>query len=210
MLPVKIVDAGGSGVGADVTLDKGLMVSQLPYPPLRSQKTRIFRQYMTDDGLSTGSYDMVVDGSSTVQSFWVPASPTADRYITVLSFVIADAGAISSEFGNITALTNGCRLWYSSLQANVDIHSALKTNFDFIRLCLGTVPIGATTTAFRLSNVFGNSEAFIPVLYLTSIMPPFGLKLDMASSQRLVMDIKDNVTGVDQFDVIAYGFDRFE
>ena len=42
-------------------------------------------------------------------------------------------------------------------------------------------------------------------------MPPYGVKLDKGSSQKLAFTIKDNVgTAADTFNAIAYGFDRFE
>uniref|UniRef100_A0A6M3LX56 Uncharacterized protein n=1 Tax=viral metagenome TaxID=1070528 RepID=A0A6M3LX56_9ZZZZ len=50
----------------------------------------------------------------------------------------------------------------------------------------------------------------IPVLDLTKMLPPYGIKLDQSSSQILSLTVRDNCTGVDQFDCIANGFDRLK
>ena len=179
-------------------------------PPVNAQPMIIFRQYFTDDGLSTGSNDMRVDGSSTNQSFYIPASSKSDRYITQISFEIADASQTLNEFGNLgAALTNGCQLTYDREGFDtIEIHDALKTNWDFVRLCQGNPAFGTTTNAFLASNVIGASEAYIPVLDFTKIMPPFGVKIAAGTTQRLSIIIRDNTTGVDSFNAIAYGFDR--
>ena len=169
----------------------------------------VFRQYLTDDGMATGDKDMVVDGSTTAVEFWVNAGSDDDRYITTLSFIIVDVNATLDKFGNVTALTNGCQLYYETLAQTITIHDALKTNFDFVRLCMGQPAFGDAMTAFRASNVVGNSEGYIPVLDLRRLVPPFGIKLDRGTTQRLVLTVRDDCTGIDRFDCIAYGFSRF-
>ena len=210
-MPIKTRILDGLGRGTEVRVeDEGLLVSQHPCPPLVPQKNRIFRQYMTDDGLATGSEDMQVVGAAAAPiQFWVPASETDDRYIAAISFMISDAGASLNQFGNIAALANGCRLFYDSLEVEVEIHGLLQSNFDFVRLCLGSPAWGDAATAFLAQNVVGLSEAYIPVLYLSHLMPPYGIKLDMGTKQRLVLEVRDDTTGVDGFNCICYGMDRF-
>ena len=210
MLKIVVADGDGIGRSAKVSDQCALVVSSAGCPPLMLQKNRVFRQYLTDDGTATGSEDMKVDGSATAVEFWVAAANDDDRYITTLSFVIADATATLNKFGNITALTNGCQLYYETLAQTVDIHDALKSNFDFVRLCMGAPAFGDAAAAFRASNVVGNSEGYIPVLDLRRLVPPYGIKLDRGTTQRLVLKVRDDCTGVDGFDCIAYGFDRFE
>ena len=145
--------------------------------------------------------------------YTIDASQTADRYITALSFVIADGSQVANEFGNLgSPLTNGCQLLYKKNNGEeIFIHEALQTNFDFVRLCLGDPAFGQTTNAMRMSNVSGSSEAFIPVLDMKRVFGvPYGVRLIMGSNQQLIMRIRDTTTVVDQFDVIAYGFDRLE
>jgi len=210
MIGFNLISAVGKRLGLKIDEDNAALTSSVPYPPLMKQKTRPFRQFMTDDGLSTGSNDMRVAGSAgTPIQFWIPADDENDRYITNLSFVIADAGAVMNKFGNIIALTNGCRLFYEvGSGEEVNINDSLTSNFEFVRQSLIEPAFGQTTNAMRLSNVVGGSEAFVPVFDFTRLLPPHGIKLDAGTTQRLVLEVRDNTIGVDGFDALAYGFDR--
>jgi hypothetical protein len=210
---IKTFIADGKGTNRRVMVDdqNGLLVTTNPCPPLIPQKNRIFRQYLTTDGTATGTSDMQVVASAVAPiTYYVPASTTADRYITAVSFEIADASSALNLFGNIAALTNGCNFEYEKENEVVVIHSTLKTNWNFIRMCLGNPAFGTGTAAFIASNVAGASEGIIPVFNFLSVLPPYGLKLDRGTSQRLILRVNDDTTGVDSFDAIAYGFDRFE
>ena len=120
------------------------------------------------------------------------------------------AGQTLSEWGNTnSALTNGCRLFYTDESGEVDIHDALKTNWDFIRLCLGNPAFGDGSAAFRASNVSGASEGYIPFLDTRQTFGfRWGIRLAAGSSQRVTLRVRDNVSAIDQFDCIAYGFER--
>ncbi len=211
-LKVEIIDGAGKG-NSTFVLPTGFICVQPTFePPLTDQKIKPFRQYLTNGGGAADSNDMIVDGGTTNVNFWVPADQTDDRYITVLSVVIADAGNFAQNaFGALSALTNGCRLFYERASGEeIDIHDALKTNFDFTRLALGRPAFGAAATVFRGTNLIGTAEAMLPVVDLKEFMPPFGIKLDKGTNQRLVLTVKDALAGLTTFDIIAYGFDRFE
>ncbi len=205
----KFFQADKSGTPA-VFEDGMQVVSQFSCPPLLPQKNKIFRQHLTDDGLSSGSHDMLVDGSTTPAEFWIPAHEDNDRYITAVSFVIGDGGANLNEFGGISALTNGCVFEYARSGEVVTIHDELKSNWDFIRMCMGFPAFGDAASAFRGTNVEGGAEAFMPVFNFLSVMPPYGLKLDTGTMQRLTLRVNDDCTAPDVFNAIAYGFERFE
>lgn len=208
-----IVDGFGGSHKVHVTDDHELLTITSGYPPLMPQRIRPFVQFLTDDGLSTGSQDMLVDGSSTAVDFWIPAAEDDDRYVTTLAVLIADAGAKLRLFGALSALTNGVRLFYTSSHGEQDIIAAAKTNFEFIRFALGNPPISpGAGKAFIISDVIAaNDEAVLPVLDLRTIMPPFGIKLDAGSNQKIVATVRDNLSaGMTQLDIIAYGFDRFK
>lgn len=203
MIKVQIINPGDSK-SARVD-NEAVVVSDGGYPPFGlPPKVRVFRDYLRDD---SGSNDMQV---STDTDFYVGAAPEKDRYITTLSFVIADASQTLSEFGNLnSALSNGCQLVYSDQDGEVTIADALQTNWDFIRLCQGNPSFGSDATAFRAGNVSGTSEGYIPVLDFKRVFGlPWGLCLEAGSEQRLTMRVRDTTTGVDQFDCIAYGFER--
>jgi hypothetical protein len=206
-MPVKTIIADFAG---QTVAMEDAAIKNIPhlYPPMEEQRIIPFRQYLTLDGTAGGTNDMRVNGSVTPVDFYVKSDPLYDRYITTLSFIIADASASLNQFGNITALTNGCRLFYQRIVGDIDIHDSLKTNFNFVRLCLGQPAFGDAASAFRAPNVVGASEAYIPVLDLKSIMPPVGLQLLHGSQQKLVLRVRDNVSAIDGFNCIAYGFDR--
>lgn len=210
MIKNQITCGVGTGKSARVLPDHELLVSNVAHPPLMPQKVKVFRQHLTDDGLSTGSEDMLVDGSVTPVEFWVPAATDADRYITTVSFVIGDAGAELDLFGTVAALANGCDFEYERSTETVTIHGALKTNWDFVRLCFGTPAFGSAAEAFRAKDVEGGTEAYIPVFDFVRVLPPYGLKLDMGTREKLILRVNDDCTGPDVFNAIAYGFDRFE
>lgn len=209
-LPIQIQDGIGSKQKVAVQ-NNALLVSPLSYPPMGEQKVYPFRQYMTLDGTPTGTSSMKVAGTLAAPvPFYVPADQADDRYITALSFVIAGAAPVLNQFAAVTALVNGCNLYYSRPSGRIVIHDTLKSNFDFVRLCFGNPAFGATTNSFYASNVSGTSEAYIPVLDLTKLVPPFGIKLNVGSADKMVLEIRDNTTaaGIVAFDVICYGFDR--
>jgi hypothetical protein len=166
-----------------------------------------YREFLKNDA---GSNDLAVDGSATEQTFYVEAIKERDIYIKTLSFVIADSSQSLNEFANTNGvLANGCLLqWKSSDVKTVDIHDALKTNWDFVRLCLGQPAFGATTDAFRASNVSSTSEGYIPFLDMAATFGlPYGLRLRRQTKDRIQMTIRDDCSAADQFDIIAYGLE---
>lgn len=180
--------------------------------PREQSSTFFFSQFLTDNGTSTGSNDLLVDGSSSTQSFWVGSDSTADIHITKISFQIVDAGATLSKFGNITALTNGCKLFYfDQAKGEIILDDALKSNYDVVRLCGGNPSFGDSSGAFRASNVVSTSEGYIPELDLNKVIPiyPHGIKIEPKTNQKIQIDIRDNVTGLDAFNIKVYGFKRF-
>ena len=60
MIKSILTDGSGSGKSAKIYED-ALLVTQGSCPPLLPQKNKIFRQYMTNDGTSSGVWDMQVD-----------------------------------------------------------------------------------------------------------------------------------------------------
>ena len=77
-------------------------------PPVDEEVLALpFRQYFTDNGLSTGSNAMNVDGSSANVSFYITANPEYDIYIKYITVEIGDGGTPSlNKFGALSALSN--------------------------------------------------------------------------------------------------------
>ena len=67
------------------------------------------------------------------------------------------------------------------------------------------------TTAFIANNVDFISEGIIPVLDLKDTFGfRWGLELRNGSTQKIVLTINDDITGIDAMNVIVYGFLRLE
>ena len=135
MIPVEIKDGAGAGSSLKINGEGEASVVVHPHPPRDEDAvtgTAIpFRQYFTDDGYSTGSNDMKVNGATTNQTFFIQAEEERDIYIGRVSIVIADASATLNKFGNITVLTNGVIFeWVSQQLGTTIIHEGLTSNFD--------------------------------------------------------------------------------
>lgn len=212
MLRVKLIGSGPKRTEADVEASGAVSVVERPFPPFDvMQNVRPFREFLTDDGTPSGSSDMLVDGSVTPVDFFVEAPQTEDLYVTRISFIVVDQNMTLNQFGNIGALTNGLRLFYTDELGEVDIADALQTNFDFVRLCSGLPSFGEGTNAFIANNVDFISEGIIPVLDLKDTFGfRWGLEFRNGSKQKLVLRVRDDITGIDAMNVIVYGFLRLE
>lgn len=210
----QIVDGTGRGYYAKVDNYNTLWVRDLGIPPASDPNDpngiadiqKVYREYLTRDGDGV-TIDARVNASlANPIEFFVKAEPGFDIYITSLSFVIADNTLTLSQFGAIGALTNGCNLFYEDTNGVTFIGQDLKTNFQFVRLTQGNPAWGDPTGAFVANGVVGSSEAVLPVLDFRKVFGlPYGLRLGASSANKLSLQIRDNVSAVDQFDIIAYG-----
>ena len=209
-LPSFIVDGYGTGHKVRVNGEGEINVVVHPHPPRDEVEVAFpFRQYLTDDGTPTGSNDMKVNGATTPVEFCVNAVSDFDIYVKNIAIVIADAGASLSQFGSITALTNGVDIkWVSQDFGERTIASGLKSNFDFVQTALGQPAFGDGNGAFRANNVVSTSEAFLPVIDLSKTFGlPWGVRLRKGTKDRLCFVINDNVSTIDRFDALAYGIE---
>lgn len=208
-IDIKIEDGHGAGYKAKFDPDGAVHTVVHPHPPERIDANPILptREFLTlgGDGSTTS---MLVNGATTSQEFTLEADPLRSTYISTLSFLIIDAGAALQEFGNLAALSNGCDLeWSTSDLGTTTIGSGLTTNFSLVRLCGGQPAFGNTTGAFIASNVSGNSEGVFPVLSFEKVFGiRYGLRLRAGSNDKIIFRINDDVSTMDAFNVIAYGF----
>ena len=206
-LDVRVKDGLGNNEFAKVTDNSELLVIQAMHPPFEAQKVRPFRQYFTINGLPDGDNDMGVDGSVSPVDFCIPATNTYDRYITAISILIGyGASSQPFKFADGVALANGCRLYYESERGEVDIHDALKSNQDVLRLS-----DDAITAFWELRGVNAlNDYGYIVSVDFTVLSSQYGIKIDEGTNQKMVLSVRDDATAADSFNIIAYGFERFK
>lgn len=209
MLNAKIVDGHGSGEKLKINPDGSVNIIRRIRPPTDDNIVVLpFRQYFTLNGEPDGDNDMRVAGTTTSPvSFYIDADDDYDIYIQTISFLISDSGATLNKFGNITALADPCRLYWTTQEAgDVIIDDTLSSNFDFVRLCSGEPSFGSGNDAFRANNVVGTSEAFIPVLDTTDQFGmEWGFRIRKGSQERIFLQVRDDTTGVDAFNIVGYG-----
>jgi hypothetical protein len=199
------------GLKLKLTSEGAIPVVMHTHPPIDEDVNQLpFRQYFTSDGTADGTISMLTAAGTLANpvDFFIKAIPDFDIYIKTCAVLIADGTQTLNEWGNTnSALTNGMSfLWSSQDEGDIIINDSLKSNFDFIRLSLGQPAFGDGAAAFLASNVVSTSEAFIPTINLTNTFGlPWGIKLRANTNDKLVWQVRDDNTGPDQFDIVAYG-----
>ena len=190
----------------NITEEGNLAVTTHPHPPsYDSTSPDVFSQYLTEDGTSSGSNIMKVDGSSTPQEFYISSHSTKDTYIKCISILISDAGSTLNKFGNLIELSNGLSLVWSNGDT-VTIEDNITTNFKLIRLSGGNPAYGDGSTAFRANNMSGASEGYLSHVDFSSMFGiPWGLRIRSASTEKLSVFVNDDITGLDEFNIKAFG-----
>lgn len=156
---------------------------------------------------SSGSSDMLVDGSTTPIDFNIQASDEFDLFITSISVFIQDQNATLALFGALPALTNGVQFGYfTDVFGEQIIQDEIKTNLDFIRLGQRTPPIGGGTTAFRADVTGAGADSYLPLIDISETFDmTSGLRLRKGTNDRIFFKIRDNVSTMDTFNIRGYG-----
>lgn len=208
-LEVSIVDSTGEGNSLRVSDEGAASVVVHPHPPVGEQKTPApFRQFFTTTGDSTGDNDMRVNGSVNNQLFCVAANHEVDIFIKTVSVYIADAGANLDQFGANAALTNGLLFQHETTDLGTTvINDGLKTNLEFVRLSQGNPAFGSGTGAFQADVSGAGADAYLPTIdFQKTFGLTFGLRLRRNTTDKLAFYVRDDLsTGIDQFDITAYG-----
>lgn len=210
-LPVKISDNTGNEYGLKVNEEGTIGVVEHPHPPTADPIFVIpYANFFTSDGLPADgtNNDMQVVGSlASPVEFFIQANADTDTYIKNITFEISDSGATLNKFGNITALSNGVVFkWVTQDKGTAIIDTSLKSNYEFIRLCNDKPAFGTTTSSFRASNVNGTSEGYLPRLNVEEMFGiRYGFRLRKGTTDKLVFSVQDNTTGVDSFNIKAFG-----
>lgn len=203
-----ITDGHGSGNKLKINGEGELTAAIHPHPPKDEEESPLpFRQYFTDNGTSTGSDNMIVDGSSAAQRFYIEATEDYDIYIKTMSVRISDGSGALDLFGGLTALTNGVSFtWDTSEEGEYVLHDGIQTNLEFVRLAMGTPAFGAGTTAFK-ADVSGSGDAsYLPAIDLQAVFgTPWGLRLRKGTTDKVSFIVNDALAGLTTFNIIGYG-----
>ena len=208
MINTILVDGHGSPNSLKINGEGEIGIVMHAHPPNNEViEAYPFSQWFTDNGLSTGSNDMLVDGSTTSQNFWIGGRQDRDIYIKTISVQISDNGSALDKFGALTALTNGVSfLFANSALGEITIQDEIKTNLDFIRLGLSTGAIGSGTDAYRADISGAGADTYLPIIDLTLTFGfPWGLRLVKGSNDKLVFRVNDNVSTMDIFNIKGFG-----
>jgi hypothetical protein len=207
MIPFVLKDGYGSGETAKVDGEGALQAVIHPHPPFNEAETSVpYRARFTDGTTTT---NMNVDGSVTNVEYFIQASTEYDIYINSLSLRIGDGGAPTlNKFGALTALTNGVEWkWVTNDLGTQILHEGIKTNLEFIRTGHKTHAIGTGTDAYLADVSGGASEkAYLPIIDISEQFgKPWGIRLRKGTIDKMVFVIRDDLTGLINFDCIAYG-----
>ena len=200
MINNQIVDGHGSGNRLKIDKEGTANVVVHQHPPVEESIMAI--PSVLNFTNAAGSDDMqVVASLAAPQTFSIDARDDFDVYVKTVMVTIADQSATLEKFGNITALTNGVNFcWESQSLGSFVIKGAMVSNWDFIKLSRGNPAFGDGTAAFRANNVLGNSEGYLPVIdFLVLFGMQYGVRLRKGTKDRLVFEIRDDTTGVDEF-----------
>ena len=205
-----LIDGYGSGYKAKIQKEGTLNVVMHPHPPISETVTSLpFRQFFTDNGRDTGSSDMIVDGSTNSQDFYIEAIPEYSIYIKTISIVIGDGGTPAlNKFGSLNELTNGLEWIYSNRKlAEYVLDDAIKTNLEFIRIGISSAGFGTGVDAFLADVAGGGTEkSYLPVINLSETFgTPYGLKLEKGTTDKIIFRVRDNLGGLITFNAIGYG-----
>ena len=186
----------------------GVVIHQ--HPPVNEVVDALpFRQYFTDNGLSTGSKFMNVKGDVTFQDFYISAQSDYDVYIKYITVEIGDGGTPAlNKFGALTALTNGIAfIWDTQTEPLYELHEGIKTNKEFIRIASDTGAIGTGIDAYLADVSGGGTEkSYLPNMDMKEIYGlPWGLRLRKGTNDKLIFRIQDDLRGLSTFNAIATG-----
>ena len=210
---VKIRDSQGKTVTLD---DEGqIPVVVHPHPPRNEDQEgapRPFRSYFTDDGSPTGTSDMAVLGTSAApEEFYISAVSDYDIYIKSISVVIGDGGTPTlNQFGALgSALTNGVQWeWLNNIDGTYELHEGIKTNLEFVRLGVdtGAVGTGADSYLADVAGGAGTEKSYLPIIDVKETFGlQWGIRLVKGTKDRLSFKVRDDLTGLTTFNIIAYG-----
>lgn len=203
-MPIRnhIEDGGGSGKLTDVTPREALKVQPLPetavgIPQKVLTALLVEREYLTN---SAGSSNLNIDGSVTAVDFSIRAQSGITKWITGFDVLFEDGQLDMSttefrRFGDAAAtLTNGILIFaeQSGVTTNIAV-DPIQIMGDFFNYADGYI---------NLINAIAANTDFLKWTFMLDkpIVIPAG------TQDRFVFRIRDNLTAMNSFKVIARGY----
>lgn len=209
MITARLIGPDGKQLKINGEGELSVVIHQ--HPPVDESTAALpFRQYFTNDGTKTGSNNMAVSATlASPQDFYVKASPDYDIYLKYVTVEIGDGGSPNlNGFGALGALSNGVAFyWDTQVEPLYELHEGIKTNKEFIRLGSDTAAVGTGADAFLADVSGGGSEkSYLPAIDFKEIYGlPWGLRLRKGTLDKLIFRVRDNVSGLSTFNIIATG-----
>ena len=158
--------------------------------------THIYR-YLSDDGTSTGTKEVLGNYSGAVQRFYYTATGP-DNINRMLVSIVDTNGMLEDEYGNLgVALTNGISVcvWnsdFSSVILDLTDGEPIKTNGNWIQVCYDATltDLGPGNDYFGARWTFGNS----------------GQIITLDKGQHLGIEVNDDLTGLIQHRFMLQGY----
>jgi len=205
--PSKIVDGGGTNRAAVVTENNELKVTVAPFSAASFSAEDITRQkyftaFATD---SVGSFDLAVDGSSTPVSFSVRAVVGQITWVTRIRFLFNGtqldmSGPEARRFGpaaGTSGLTNGLKCWVEQGGIVSEFYNEPVTHMN---------DFWSYTDEFV--NAIGAIAANTDFLSWDIDLPK-AVAIPASSSDRIVVQVRDDLTSFDLFQVVMRGWKEF-
>lgn len=158
---------------------------------------------------TAGSKDMRVNATLAAPvTFSVKASPDFDIFIRSISARVQDMGSSMDKFAGVNALTNGLKFsLFRGATEYIMREGNIKNMIDFYRLGAKTPLPETSTGGLKITISLITSEIYQPQIDLAETYgyPSIGLKLRKGSTDSLAFVVQDNLTGLDEFTIIASG-----
>ena len=181
-------------------------VPDLPFPSELNRYT-VFNSMLGPAGATdvVATANMNVDGSSTNVEYCVGSEADVDIHITRLVFIIADTAVVHNNFGNVSALTNGLDVQVTERGITTNLVLGAKTGGQLIAQSGMFSPYGDGTASFELSNWDGTNDAQAVAMDIGAIIPG-GIRIIQGSNDKLLAVVKDDLQGLTEFTIRAFGY----
>ncbi len=199
-------------------VDGGLVVSQVPAPSSSQDiLTLPYVSFLTVDGDGI-TEDLRVAGTlADPIDAYISAESGADIYINTISILITDSdvggGIALNEFGGISGgLVNGMVPFFQNKGEKLAFADRpLFTNFDFVRIGTLSPHLGEDDMSYRIRAAKNALDySYLAIWDVTRLSPyGLGLRLSANTKQRLGIEIRDDITSLSGFEILATGYRRF-